>query len=159
VESGDRWLGKVICEKSPPPRLYLPTVSVEDRWVDPHEQVLKVLISCWWYGSGKPSNLSSTEAWFKYTASLVGLGEKLGTDVRIDQPTCCGLCQEPFFLGAVGSVQICRWLTKGCYVLVVWNTYGLGPYADWTWDACGVLVGFSPAGCTSIRIIATLGYE
>jgi hypothetical protein len=34
-------------------------------------------------------------------ASLVGSGEKLGTDPCIGQPTCCGLCQEPFFSGAV----------------------------------------------------------
>jgi hypothetical protein len=36
-------------------------------------------------------------------------------------------------------------------------------YAGRTWTGVGsvrvVLVGFSPAGCTSIRIAATLGYE
>jgi hypothetical protein len=32
---------------------------------------------------------------------LVGSGEKLCTDPQIGQPVCCGLCQEPFFLGAV----------------------------------------------------------
>jgi hypothetical protein len=42
------------------------------------------------------------------------------------------------------------------YVLIVWDTYGLGTYADWWWDECGVLVGFSP---TLIRIAMTLGYE
>jgi hypothetical protein len=40
--------------------------------------------------------LSSTEAWLKPTASLVGLGEKLGVDSWIGQLTCCGLCQESF---------------------------------------------------------------
>jgi hypothetical protein len=30
------------------------------------------------------------------TASLVGSGEKLGTDPRIGWPACCGLCREPF---------------------------------------------------------------
>jgi hypothetical protein len=35
------------------------------------------------------------------TASLVGSGEKLGTDPRIGQPACWGLCREPFFSGAV----------------------------------------------------------
>jgi hypothetical protein len=30
------------------------------------------------------------------TASLVGSGEKPGTDPWIGQPACCGLCQEPF---------------------------------------------------------------
>jgi hypothetical protein len=34
---------------------------------------------------------------FVPTASLVGSGEKLGMDPRIDQPACCGLCREPFF--------------------------------------------------------------
>jgi hypothetical protein len=36
-------------------------------------------------------------------------------------------------------------------------------YAGRTWIAMGSIsvmcIGFSPAGCTSIRIIATLGYE
>jgi hypothetical protein len=49
-------------------------------------------------------------------ASLAGSGEKLGTDSRIGQPTCYRLCREPFFSGAVRSVQICRCLTKGCHV-------------------------------------------
>jgi hypothetical protein len=49
-------------------------------------------------------------------ASLAGSEEKLGMDPRIDQPACCGLCREPFFSGAVGSVQICRRLVKGCHV-------------------------------------------
>jgi hypothetical protein len=49
-------------------------------------------------------------------ASLAGLGEKLGTDPRIGQPACCGLCREPFFSAEVGSVQICRCLAKGCHV-------------------------------------------
>jgi hypothetical protein len=49
-------------------------------------------------------------------ASLAGLGEKLGTDPWIGQPACCGLCQEPFFSGPVGSVQIYRHLVKGCHV-------------------------------------------
>jgi hypothetical protein len=49
-------------------------------------------------------------------ASLAGLGEKLGTDPWIGQPVRCGLCQEPFFSGAVGSVQICRRLVKGCHI-------------------------------------------
>jgi hypothetical protein len=38
---------------------------------------------------------------FVPTASLVGLGEKLGTDPWIDQPACYGLCQEPLFSRAV----------------------------------------------------------
>jgi hypothetical protein len=91
-------------------------VSVKHRWVDPREQVLNVPIACWSYGPSKPSSLSSTEAWLKSTASLVGLGEKYGIDSWIGQPACCGLCQESFFSGAVRSVQICRRLVKGFHV-------------------------------------------
>jgi hypothetical protein len=83
-------------------------------------------------------------------ASLVGSGEKLVTDPWIGQPACCGLCQEPFFSGAVESIQIYRRLTKGCYMWTMGDTYGLGPYADGAWVVCSVLIGFSPARCTSI---------
>jgi hypothetical protein len=38
---------------------------------------------------------------FTLTASMAILREKLGTDPRIGQPTCCELCREPFFSGAV----------------------------------------------------------
>jgi hypothetical protein len=67
--------------------------------------------------------------------------------------------REHFFLGAIVSVQPCRWLVKGCHVR--------GPpqeaYIGRTWTGVGsvrvVLVEFSPAGCTLIRITVTLGYE
>jgi hypothetical protein len=49
-------------------------------------------------------------------ASLAGSGEKLGMDPRIGQSACCGLCQELFFSGAVGSVQICQCLMKDYHV-------------------------------------------
>jgi hypothetical protein len=49
-------------------------------------------------------------------ASLASSGEKLGTNPRIGQPVCCGLCREPFFSGAVGSIQIYRRLAKGCLI-------------------------------------------
>jgi hypothetical protein len=63
-----------------------------------------------------PSSWSSSGAWLTPPASLAGSGEKLGTDPRNGQPTCCGLCREPFFSGVVGSIQICRCLVKGCHV-------------------------------------------
>jgi hypothetical protein len=91
--------------------------------------------------------------------SLVVVGEKLGTDPRIGWPSCCGLCQEPFFSGAVDLFKSVDDCMKGCYMWTAWDTYGRGPYADRAWKACGVLIEFSPAGCTSIRITATLGYE
>jgi hypothetical protein len=39
------------------------------------------------HGPSKPSSSSSIEAWLKLNASLVGLGEKLGTDPHIGRPT------------------------------------------------------------------------
>jgi hypothetical protein len=38
---------------------------------------------------------------FALTASMVVLGEKLGTDLWIGQPVCYGLYQEPIFSGAM----------------------------------------------------------
>jgi hypothetical protein len=48
--------------------------------------------------------------------SLAGSREKLDMDPRIGQPACCGLCREPFFSRAVGSIEICQHLVKGCHV-------------------------------------------
>jgi hypothetical protein len=101
----------------------------------------------------------STKAWLFPTAPLSIVGEKLGTDPWIGRPACWGLCREPFFLGAVDLFKSVDDCIKGCYMWIAWDTYGHRPYADWVWKACGVLVGFSPVGCTSIRIAATLGYE
>jgi hypothetical protein len=56
---------------------------------------------------------------FGSTASMVGSGEKLGTDLRIGQPTCCGLCREPFFSGAVALLNFVDDYMKGCYVLTM----------------------------------------
>jgi hypothetical protein len=68
------------------------------------------------YGPSKPSSWSLTGAWLTPTASLVGSEEKMGMDPWVGQPACCGLCREPFFSGTVGSVEIYRRLTKGCYM-------------------------------------------
>jgi hypothetical protein len=80
-------------------------------------------------------------------------------DPRIGQPVCWGLCREPFFSGAVTPSNSVGGLWKVA-------TYGDHPqevYAGRTWTGVGsirvVLVRFSPAGCTSIRIAVTLGYE
>jgi hypothetical protein len=93
-----------------------PPVSIKNRSVGPRVQVLNVSITCRCYGPGKPGSWSSSGAWLTPPASLARSGEKLGTDRRIGQPTLCGLCREPFFSGAVGSVQICRCLVKCCHV-------------------------------------------
>jgi hypothetical protein len=68
------------------------------------------------YGPRKPSSLISTEGDFTLTASMAGLGEKLGTDSRISQPLCCGLCWELFFSGAVALSIAIDDVTKGCYM-------------------------------------------
>jgi hypothetical protein len=80
---------------------------------------------------------------FAPTFSMAILREKLSTDPRIGQPVCCGLCRKPFFLGVVARLNSVDDYIKGCYALTAWDTYGLGPYMDWVWDACGVLDRFS----------------
>jgi hypothetical protein len=92
-------------------------VLVKNQWVTPHEQVLNVPIACQRYEPGKPSSLPSIEGGITPTASMAVLGQKLGTDPRIGQPTCCGLCRELFFSGVVAlSIAIDDFI-KGCYAL------------------------------------------
>jgi hypothetical protein len=106
-------------------------VSVKDHSVGPHKQVLNVPIACRLYGPGKPSSWSPSEAWLTLPASLAGSGEKLGTDPRIGQPACCGSCREPFFSGAVRSVQIYRRPMKGCHVRGPPTRSVHRAYVDW----------------------------
>jgi hypothetical protein len=90
---------------------------------------------------------------------MAGMGEKLGMDPQIGQPARWGLCQEPFFSRAATLSIAVEDFAKGCHVR--------GPpqeaYAGRTWTDVGsvrvVWVEFSPAGCTLIRIAATLEYE
>jgi hypothetical protein len=117
-------------------------MSVKDRWVGPHEHVLNVPIACRRYGPDKSSSRLSTEAWPFPTTSLAIMGEKLGTDLQTGQPVCCGLGRVPFFLGAVDLFKSIDDYVKCCYTLTVFDTYGLGPYGDLPWHACGVLVWF-----------------
>jgi hypothetical protein len=56
---------------------------------------------------------------FASTSSMVVLGEKLGTDPRIGQPMCCGLCREPFFSGALALLNSIDDYTKGYYALTM----------------------------------------
>jgi hypothetical protein len=78
--------------------------------------------------------------------SLAIVGEKLGTDPRIGWPSCYGLCREPFFLGVVDLFKSVDDYMKGCYMWTTWDMYGRGPYTDWVWKMCGVLVGFPLQG-------------
>jgi hypothetical protein len=50
---------------------------------------------------------------------MVILGEKLGTDPRIGQPSWYRLCQEPFFSGAVDLSITVDDFTKDCYTRIV----------------------------------------
>jgi hypothetical protein len=50
---------------------------------------------------------------------MAGLGEKLGKNPWIGQPSCCGLCREPFFLGAVTLSTVVDEFMKGSYALTV----------------------------------------
>jgi hypothetical protein len=56
---------------------------------------------------------------FTPTASMAVLREKLGTNPWINQPTCYGLCWEPFFSGVVALLNSVDGYVKGCYVLTV----------------------------------------
>jgi hypothetical protein len=49
-------------------------------------------------------------------ASMAIVGEKLGMNLQISQPACCGLVQEPFFLIAVSSFNSVDDFMKGCHV-------------------------------------------
>jgi hypothetical protein len=68
---------------------------------------------------------------FAPTASLVGSGEKVGTDPWIGQPTCCGLCREHFFSGAVTLLNSVGDCAKGCHVRGLPTGCVHGAYVDW----------------------------
>jgi hypothetical protein len=51
--------------------------------------------------------------------SLAVVGENLGMNPWIGWPSCCGLCQEPFFLGAVDLIKYVDECMKGCHM---WTT-------------------------------------
>jgi hypothetical protein len=75
--------------------------------------------------------MPSTEGGFTPTASMVGSGEKLGTDPQIGQPACCGLCREPFFSGAVALSIIVDDSVKGCHVPGLLAGSVCRAYMDW----------------------------
>jgi hypothetical protein len=62
---------------------------------------------------------------------MAALGEKLGTDSRIGQPVCCGLCQEPVFSGAVALSIAVDDFMKGCHVRGLPTGSIRGAYVDW----------------------------
>jgi hypothetical protein len=111
------------------------------------------------YGPSKFSSGLSIKTWLFPTTSLVVVQEKLGTDPRIGQSVCCGLCQEPFFSGAVYLFKSIDYYAKGCHVCgppagSVWWTY-----VDWREKHTCCIDRVFPVRCTSIQIIVTLGYD
>jgi hypothetical protein len=89
---------------------------------------------------------------------MVVLEEKLDMDPWISQPVCCVLCQEPFF-GSSCSVHRCSRLRERLLyvdrVRYVWSGTIRGLSMGCVWRVGRVF----PAGCTSIRIAATVEYE
>jgi hypothetical protein len=83
------------------------------------------------YRLSKPSSLPSIEGGFTPTTSVTALVEKLGTNMWIGQPTCCVLCREPFFLGAVALSIIVDDFVKGCHVCGLPVGSVRGAYMDW----------------------------
>jgi hypothetical protein len=55
---------------------------------------------------------------FALTASMTVLGEKLDSDLRIGQLSCCGLGRGPFFSGAVTLLNFVDSYVKDCYALI-----------------------------------------
>jgi hypothetical protein len=110
------------------------------------------------YGSSKPSSLLSIV--FGFLHCFIGwLEREIGYGPMDRSASVLCIVSGAHFLRSSDSVQCCRWRAKGCYMWTTWDTYGPRPYVDCAWKACDMLVGFSSAGCTSIWIIATLGYE
>jgi hypothetical protein len=67
------------------------------------------------YGPSKPSSQLSTEAWLFPITSMVGSGEKLGTEPQITQ-LGWGLCRELFFSGVVDLFKSVDDGEKGYYI-------------------------------------------
>jgi hypothetical protein len=85
------------------------------------------------------------------------LGEKLR---QVPQATQPGWEVESgaLFLESSKSIQLYWVSVKGCHVRGPPVGSVRRAYMDWR-GIRGVIIGFSPAGCTSIRIAATLRYE
>jgi hypothetical protein len=114
--------------------------------------ILFIRCICWgWLTWDRMGSLGerggpSTDVWLFPTTSMTIMGEKLGVDPWIGQPSRCGSGREPFFLGAVDLFNSVDNYAKGCYAQTVWDTYGREPYEDRVWATCGMLVSFPLQG-------------
>jgi hypothetical protein len=105
-------------------------MSVKDRGVGTHEQVLNIPIACQWYGPGKPSSLLLTDVWLKRTASMAVLEEKLRRVPRTTQPGW-EVESGALFLRSSESVQLCWVSVKDCHVRGPPTENVCRAYVDW----------------------------
>jgi hypothetical protein len=93
-----------------------PPVSVKDRWVEPHEQVLNVPNACWWYGPSKPSSVQSSDARL-YPHCFIGwLGRETGYGPVGRSAGVLWIVSGAPFLRSSGPAQLCWRHVKGCHV-------------------------------------------
>jgi hypothetical protein len=109
---------------------------------------------------GPSSLVTDCQRMFGFLHCIIGwLGRETGYVPSDWLADVLWIMSGTLFLGSSDSLQHCWWLVKSCYMWTTWDMYDPRPYADWAWKVCGMLVRFSPAWCTSIRLTATLRYE
>jgi hypothetical protein len=101
-------------------------VSVKDRWVSPHEQVLNIPIACRWYRLGKPTRRPSTQCWI-CPYCFIGWPER-ETGYRLMDQSVGVLCivSGTLFLRSSGTAQLCgrlreRLLCVAHEIRMVWD--------------------------------------
>jgi hypothetical protein len=87
---------------------------------------------------------------FTPTASIAVVGEKLGMNSRIGQTSCCGLGQEPFFLGEVTLSNTVDDSMKGFHIRGLPIGSVRVTYVDWCGKCMCRVYQVSLVGCTSI---------
>jgi hypothetical protein len=94
------------------------------------------------------------------TASLAVLGEKLGGRPTNQSAGVLGIMLRASFLGSSGVHPMLLMASERLlhtWIAHIKCTCGICGLAQEVYVSC--VSGFSPAGCTSIRIAVTLGYE
>jgi hypothetical protein len=107
VERGDSWSERLGSGtwKTSISKVVAPPMSVKDRLVGPHEQVLNIPFAYWCYGPNKPSSRSSIDAWLCPHCFIGWLRREAGYGPMDRSAARCGLCWEPFFSRAVGLLN------------------------------------------------------
>jgi hypothetical protein len=131
-------------------------MSVNDWWVDLHEQVLNVSIAHQYMGLvSLVASCWHLCGFFHCFYGCEGDRNWMGTHRSVSR-RAGNVVGNSFFSGAVTLSNSVDDFMKGCYMWTMWDMYGQWSYVNWVWKACGVLVGFSRVGYTSIPIIVTL---